>query len=78
MPAHGLPVVEVDTGTVSKGSKGTQEVVHQDRVVLQAVLRQVAFQGVRHDRQDCQELWGLQEVLDSKTVEVLKTGRQEG
>ena len=41
MPAHGLPVVEVDMGTVSKGSKGTQEVVRQDKV-LQAVLHESA------------------------------------
>ena len=68
MPAHGLPVVEVDTGTVSKGSKGTQEVVRQDRGVLQ---------GVHHDHQDRWELRGLQEALGSETVEVLQMGRQK-
>ena len=69
MPTHGLPVVEVDTGTVSKGSTETQEVVRQDRGVLQ---------GVHHDHQDRWELRGLQEALGSETVEVLQMGRQEG
>ena len=68
MPAHGLPVVEVDTGTVSKGSTETHEVVRQDRVVLQ---------GVCCDRQDCWELQGLQEALSLETVEVLQTGCRE-
>ena len=70
MPAHGLPVVEVDMGKVFKGSKGTQEVVLQ--AVLQEV-RQVTLQRVRRDRQDRRELWGLQEVLNLETVEVLQT-----
>ena len=74
MPIHGLLMVEVDTGTVSRGSMETQEVVLQ--AVLQEV-RQVAIQGVRHDRQDRQELWGLQETLGLETVGVLQTGRQE-
>ena len=73
MPAHGLPVAEVDTGTVSRDITGTQEVVLQDRVVLQVVL-----QEVHHDRQDRQELRDLQEVLGLESVEVLQTGRQEG
>ena len=55
-------------GTVSRGSKGTQEVVRQDRVVLQ---------GVHRECQDCQELQGLQEALVLETVEVLQMGRQE-
>ena len=63
MPVHGLPVVEVDTGTVSKGSTEIQE---------------VALQGVRRDHQDRWELQGFQEVLGSETVEVLQTGRQGG
>ena len=67
MPAHGLPVAEVDTGTVSRDITGTQE------VVLQEVL-----QGDHHDHQDRQELGGLQEALGLETVEVLQMGRQEG
>ena len=67
MPVHGLPVVEVDTGTVSKGSTETQEVVRQDRGVLQ---------GVHHDHQDRWELRGLQEALGLKIVEVLQMGHQ--
>ena len=39
VPAHGLPVVEVGMDTVSKDSTGTQEVVHQGRVVRQVVLQ---------------------------------------
>ena len=62
MPVHGLPGVEVDTGTVSKGSTEIQE---------------VALQGVRRDHQDRWELQGFQEVLGSETVEVLQTGCQE-
>ena len=73
MPVRGLRVVAADTGTESKGSTGTQEVVLQDRVVLQEVL-----QGVLRDRQDRRELRDLQEILGSETVEVLQTGRQEG
>ena len=75
MPARGLPVVEVDMGTVSKGNTETQEVVHPDRVALQDT---VVLQRVRRDRQDCRELRGLQEALGLETVEVLQTGRQEG
>ena len=81
MPIRGLRVVEVDTGTVSKGSTEIQGVdrwdkgVLQDRVVLQVVL-QVALQGVRRDRQNRRELRGLQGALGSETVEVLQTGRQ--
>ena len=73
MPAHGLPVVDVDMDTVSKDSTGTQEVVHQDKVVLQ---ERVVLQGVRHDRRDCRELRGLQGALGSETVEVPQTDRQ--
>lgn len=61
MPAHGLLVVEVDTDTVSMGSRGTQKVVCQERVVI-------------HGCQGCQDLWELQGVLGSETVEVLQTG----
>ena len=81
MPVHGLPVVEVDTGTVSKGSMEIQEVVHQGKAVLQAVLLEVlqeVRQGVHRDRQDHRELRSLQEALGSETVEVLQTGSQEG
>ena len=87
MPVCVLPVVEADTGMVSKGSMGTQEVVCQDkgvlqdRVVLQVVLqevRQAVLQGVRRDRQDRRELRGHQGVQGSETVEVLQTGRQVG
>ena len=77
MPAHGLPVVEVDTGTVSKGSTEIQEVVRQGRGVLQdKVVLQAVLQGVRRDRQDRRELRGHQGVQGSETVEVLQTGRQ--
>ena len=87
MPVRGSRVVAADTGTGSKGSTGIQEAgrqdkgVLQDRVVLQVVLqevRQAVLQGVRHDRQDRQELWGLQGALGLETVEVLQTGCQEG
>ena len=87
MPVHGSRVVAADTGTESKDSTETQEVdrqdkgVLQDRMVLQVVLqevRQVALQGVRRDRQDRRELWGLQGALGSETVEVPQMGRQEG
>ena len=78
MPVHGLPVVEVDTGTVSKGSTEIQEVVRQGRGVLQdKVVLQAVLQGVRRDCWDCRELWGLQEALGLKTVEVLQMGCQE-
>ena len=69
MPAHGLPVVEVDTGTVSKDSTGTQ-----DKLVLQTVLQeahQVVLQGFCCDCQDRRELQGLQEALGLETVEAL-------
>ena len=69
MPIHGSLAVEVDTGTVSKGSTGIQEVVCQGRGVLQGVCR---------NHQDRWELQGLQEALGLETVEVLQTGRQEG
>ena len=65
MPVHGLPGVEVDTGTVSKGSTEIQE------VVLQAVL-----QAVHCDRQDHWELRDLQEALGLETVEALQMSRQ--
>ena len=61
MPVRGSRVVVADTGTESKGSTGTQE------VVLQGVC----------ERQDRWELWGLQEALGLGTMEVLQTGRQE-
>ena len=75
MPVHGSLVVEVDTGTVSKSSTEIQEVVRHDKGVLQD---RVVLQGVRRDRQDCRELWGLQGALGSETVVVLQTGRQGG
>ena len=83
MPVCVLPVVEADTGMVSKGSMGTQEVVCQDkgvlqdRVVLQVII-QAVLQGVHRDRQDRRELRGVQEALGLETVEVLQTGCQEG
>ena len=67
MPVHGLPVVEVDTGTVSKGSMEIQEVVHQGKAVLQAV---------HCDRQDHWELRDLQEALGLETVEALQMSCQ--
>ena len=77
MPVHGLPVVEVDTGTVSKGSTEIQGVDRRDKgVLLDRVVLQVVLREVRRDRQDHRELGGLQEVLGSETVEVLQTGCQ--
>ena len=52
-----------------------QEVVRQDRGVLQG---RVVLQAVRHDRQDCRELRDLQEVLGLETVRILQTDCQEG
>ena len=60
-----------------QGSMEIQEVVRQDKAVLQEV-HQVALQGVRCGRQDRRELQGLQEALGSETVEVRQKGCQEG